>query len=203
MLRFTVLVSWGLLTGVLHAAEWQPKKAPLMTRWAKDVSPEKVHPEYPRSQMVREKWVNLNEQWDYAIVERSSGGSPESAAGEPPAPRKWDGKILVPFPVESALSGVMKRVPDNGKLWYRRSFATPEMVKDGRLLLHFGASDWETVVSINGEHRGSYRRLSRPRRLGDTRPTNPKRVGRSPASMTRPGSPAPADSENLRLRRLS
>lgn len=66
----------------------------------------------------------------------------------------------MPFPVESALSGVMKRVPDNGKLWYRRSFSTPEMPKDGRLLLHFGASDWETVVSVNGKtvgmHRGGY-----------------------------------------------
>lgn len=162
MLRFTVLMSWVLLTGALHAADWQPKKAPLMTRWAKDVAPEKVHPEYPRPQMVREKWVNLNGLWDYAIVERSSGGSPESdsAAGEPPALRKWDGKILVPFPIESALSGVMKRVPDNHRVIYRRSFATPEMVKDGRLLLHFGASDWETVVSVNGknvgEHRGGY-----------------------------------------------
>ncbi len=162
MLRFMVLVSCVLLIGVLHAADWQPKKAPLMTRWAKDVSPEKVHPEYPRPQMVREKWVNLNGLWDYAITERSSGGSPEPQrdTGEPPALRKWDGKILVPFPIESALSGVMKRVPDNGKLWYRRSFSTLEMPKDGRLLLHFGASDWETVVWVNGkkvgEHRGGY-----------------------------------------------
>ncbi|MFM9965974.1 MAG: glycoside hydrolase family 2 protein [Planctomycetaceae bacterium] len=149
MLRFAVLVSCVLLTGTLQAAGWQPKKAPLMTRWAKDVSPEKVHPEYPRPQMVREKWVNLNGLWDYAIVGDATA-----------KPDKWDGKILVPFPVESALSGVMKRVPDNGKLWYRRSFATPEMAKDGRLLLHFGASDWETVVSVNGkkvgEHRGGY-----------------------------------------------
>ena len=146
----------------LQADDWQPKKAPLMTRWAKDVSPEKVHPEYPRPQMVREKWVNLNGLWDYAIVERSAGGSPasESDAREPRAPQSWDGKILVPFPVESALSGVMKRVPDNHRVIYRRSFATPEMAKDGRLLLHFGASDWESVVSVNGkkvgEHRGGY-----------------------------------------------
>ena len=148
------------IAGDLVAEDWQPKKAPLMTRWAKDVSPEKVHPEYPRPQMVREKWVNLNGLWDYAIVanpNQPQGASPGSSLAQPD---QWDGKILVPFPVESALSGVMKRVPDNGKLWYRRSFSTPEMPKDGRLLLHFGASDWETVVSVNGKtvgmHRGGY-----------------------------------------------
>ena len=120
-----------------------------MTRWAKDVSPEKVHPAYPRPQMVREKWVNLNGLWDYKIVDYFFDPAPKE---------KFDGKILVPFPVESALSGVMKRVPDKGTLWYRRSFATPEIPKDGRLLLHFGAVDWKAIVWINrkkvGEHRG-------------------------------------------------
>lgn len=133
----------------LHGADWQPKQAPVMTRWAKDVSPAKVHPEYPRPQMVREKWVNLNGLWDYKIASDTNA-----------KPETWDGKILVPFPIESALSGVMKRVPDNHRVIYRRTFATPEMAKDGRLLLHFGASDWETVVWVNGqkvgEHRGGY-----------------------------------------------
>ncbi|MBC7818487.1 MAG: hypothetical protein IAG10_16495 [Planctomycetaceae bacterium] len=166
MRHFTFLVIWILLTGSLHAAEWSPAKAPLMTRWAKDVSPEKVHPEYPRPQMVREKWVNLNGLWDYAILVKEKL-PPELyytytafSAAFADRPTSWDGKILVPFPVESALSGVMKSVPDNGRLWYRRSFATPEMPKEGRLLLHFGASDWETVVWINGRevgrHRGGY-----------------------------------------------
>lgn len=161
---------WHLRTGLLlacligeasNAADWQPKQAAVMTRWAKDVSPDKVHPEYPRPQMVREKWVNLNGLWDYAIVADSIERQGASTRSDTLAkPDKWDGKILVPFPVESALSGVMQRVPDNGKLWYRRSFATPEVAKDGRLLLHFGASDWETVVWVNGkkvgEHRGGY-----------------------------------------------
>src|SRR5262245_38110156 len=132
------------------SVDWPTTKAPVMTRWAKDVSPEKVHPEYPRPQMVREKWVNLNGLWDYKVASNDVA----------PAPNDWDGKILVPFPVESALSGVMKRVPDNHRVIYRRSFATPEMPKEGRLLLHFGACDWETVVSVNGqkvgEHRGGY-----------------------------------------------
>jgi beta-galactosidase/beta-glucuronidase len=148
------------------ADDWSPKKAPVMTRWAKDVSPAKVHPEYPRPQMVRENWVNLNGLWDYAIEDRGARGSRANEkdqvdARDPRAPQEWDGKILVPFPVESALSGVMKRVPDNGKLWYRRGFDIPNgLANDGRLLLHFGASDWETTVWVNGkkvgEHRGGY-----------------------------------------------
>ncbi len=136
---------------VLAADEWKPAAGRLMTRWANDVSPQKVHPEYPRPQMVREKWVNLNGLWDYAITDGKLISYRDATER---------GKILVPFPVESALSGVMKRVPDNGRLLYRRTFATPEMPEDGRLLLHFGAVDWETVVSVNGkkvgEHRGGY-----------------------------------------------
>ena len=139
------------LTASSSHADWQPKQAPVMTRWAKDVSPEKVHPEYPRPQMVREKWVNLNGLWDYAITDGKLISYRDASER---------GKILVPFPVESALSGVMKRVPDGGMIIYRRTFATPEMPKDGRLLLHFGAVDWEAVVSVNGkkvgEHRGGY-----------------------------------------------
>jgi hypothetical protein len=135
----------------LSADDWKPAAGRLMTRWAKDVSPERVHPEYPRPQMVREKWVNLNGLWDYAITDGKLNSYRDATER---------GKILVPFPVESALSGVMKRVPDNGVLFYRRKFFTPEMPKEGRLLLHFGAVDWEAVVSVNskkvGEHRGGY-----------------------------------------------
>src|SRR5207253_11342475 len=91
---------WLILqTGRCWAADWEPAKGRLMTRWAKDVSPDKVHPEYPRPQMVRENWTNLNGLWDYAV---------RPAAEK--QPDKWDGQILVPFPIESALSGVMKRV---------------------------------------------------------------------------------------------
>ena len=76
--RLLCVVTFLSLASSLHAEDWQPKKAPLMTRWAKDVSPEKVHPEYPRPQMVREKWVNLNGLWDYAIV------APDSAKPNQP-----------------------------------------------------------------------------------------------------------------------
>jgi len=131
------------------AAEWQPAKGPLVTRWAKDVSPTNAHPEYPRPQMVRKEWLNLNGLWDYAIRPKADG-----------PPKGYDGKILVPFPVESALSGVMKRVSRDQRLWYRRTIETPKGW-DGRVvLLHFEAVDWEATVYLDGKevgvHRGGY-----------------------------------------------
>ncbi|HEX4590986.1 MAG TPA: beta-galactosidase, partial [Gemmataceae bacterium] len=89
---FALLAFLGVLTQPRSpAADWAPKTAPLMTRWAKDVDPAKPHPEYPRPTMVRPDWQNLNGLWDYAIRPKDEG-----------KPEKWDGKILVPFPVESA-----------------------------------------------------------------------------------------------------
>jgi beta-galactosidase/beta-glucuronidase len=132
------------------AADWQPAKGPLMTRWAKDVSPAKVHPEYPRPQMVRKDWTNLNGLWDYAIA----------ADDAKTLPTNYDGQILVPFPIESALSGVMKRVGAKQQLWYRRNFQSPELKDGARLLLHFGAVDWKCEVTVNGkivgQHTGGY-----------------------------------------------
>ena len=128
------------------AQSWQPAQGPLMTRWAKDVSPENVWKEYPRPQMVRKDWLNLNGLWDYAIAPK-----------EAPRPQEWQGKILVPFPVESALSGVMKRLDEKSRLWYRRQFAMPGGWSDKRILLHFGAVDWECEVTVNGRPVGSHR----------------------------------------------
>src|SRR5437660_1971406 len=139
-----------LTTSVFAApAEWQPAKAPLMTRWAKDVNPQNVLPEYPRPQMVRSNWVNLNGLWDFAVA-------PKDAA----KPADFARKILVPFPAESALSGVMTNITEKERLWYRRSFESA----GGTMLLHFGSSDWETTVYINGKeigtHRGGYDQFS-------------------------------------------
>ena len=125
---------------------WKPAAGPLMTRWAKDVSPDNALPEYPRPQLVRKDWQNLNGLWDYAIT-------PKAAA----QPAAWDGKILVPFPVESALSGVMKGVSENDRLWYRRTFTVPRGWQKQRVLLHFGAVDWEATVFVNGRELGTHR----------------------------------------------
>jgi hypothetical protein len=143
------LTAVSLSFGLLHAAEWQPAAGPLMTRWSKDVSPTNVHAEYPRPQMVRENWTNLNGLWDYAV-------KPDME----PQPVEWSGQILVPFPIESALSGVMKRVGEKERLWYHRTFKTPKLDNGRRLLLHFGAVDWHCDVRVNGkkvgEHTGGY-----------------------------------------------
>jgi hypothetical protein len=131
------------------SAQWQPAQGPLMTRWAKQVSPDNVHGEYPRPQMTREKWTNLNGLWDYAI-------RPNVEV----RPENFDGQILVPFPVESALSGVMKPVGADDWLWYRRTFERPQLIGGRRLLLHFGAVDWSAMVFVNrqvvGRHQGGY-----------------------------------------------
>ncbi|MCS7089736.1 MAG: DUF4965 domain-containing protein [Verrucomicrobiota bacterium] len=120
-----------------------------MTRWAKEISPENVLPEYPRPQMVRKEWLNLNGLWEYAVTHR-----------EDPRPAGWEGQILVPFPIESALSGVMRQLHETNRLWYRRTFTLPRPWSGQRILLHFGAVDWETVVWVNGreigQHRGGY-----------------------------------------------
>ncbi len=150
-MRSLVLLTVLLWNASPIHAEWQPKSAALTTRWAKDVTPENVHAEYPRPQMVRETWQNLNGLWDYAIVGKDVA-----------KPIAWDGQILVPFPVESALSGVMQTVGPEKKLWYRRTFTVPEGAewKDKNVLLHFGAVDWDTTVWINGkevvQHRGGF-----------------------------------------------
>jgi hypothetical protein len=134
-------------------AQWQAKEGPLMTRWAAEVTPENVHQEYPRPQMVRDAWMNLNGLWDYAIRPK------DDAQMESP-----DGQILVPFPVESALSGVMETVGAEKRLWYRRTFELPEGWGRMRVLLHFEAVDWETTVWVNGQevgsHKGGYNRFS-------------------------------------------
>ena len=149
-----LLLAAGLLAGLLispasRAAEWTPVPGPLMTRWAADVSPANALPEYPRPQMVRPKWQTLNGLWDYAVADKSAA-----------MPMPFDGKLLVPFPVESPLSGVRKALAPNQRLWYRRTFEVPADWRGGfsdRVLLHFGAVEFEAAVSVNGSPVGSHR----------------------------------------------
>jgi hypothetical protein len=142
-------IASSLTTHLAAADAWQPAKGRLMTRWAKDVSPKNPLPEYPRPQMVRNDWQSLNGLWDYAITDRDAA-----------MPTQWTGKLLVPFPVESALSGVMKTVGESNRLWYLRTFTVPRGWRSKRLLLNFGAVDWEARVWVNGRevgtHQGGY-----------------------------------------------
>ncbi len=128
--------------------EWKIADNPLLTKWAADINPSNPWPEYPRPYMERDHWRNLNGLWDYAITRADS------------IPGKWDGKILVPYPVESALSGVKRMVDVEKLLWYRRKFKVPSSWKDKRVMLNFEASDWRTSIWIDGKeagvHQGGY-----------------------------------------------
>ncbi|MEI8041883.1 MAG: glycoside hydrolase family 2 TIM barrel-domain containing protein [Verrucomicrobiota bacterium] len=149
MKTITCALILGLFGISLAAQEWKPVPGHIMTQWAADVNPRNPLPEYPRPQMARKDWVNLNGLWEYAI-------QPLDA----PSPAKFAGKILVPFPIESALSGVKKPLTREERLWYRRTFKSPKLTGGKRLLLHFGAVDWEAKAFVNGkavgEHRGGY-----------------------------------------------
>ena len=149
LLRFERRASSGEAEDRPQSSAWKPVEGQLLTRWAKQVAPDKAWEEYPRPQLVREAWSNLNGLWDYAIRPQDEN-----------APQSYEGKILVPFAVESALSGVKKPVTPQQRLWYHRTFELPDAAQGKRWLLHFGAVDWHAQVWVNGqnvgEHRGGY-----------------------------------------------
>lgn len=130
-------------------AQWKPAGDKIKTAWAEQVNPQQVLPEYPRPIMERADWQNLNGEWDYAIRPK---GEVE--------PATFDGKILVPFAVESSLSGVQQMVGEANELWYKRTFQVPSAWKGKEILLHFGAVDWQADVFVDdvliGSHVGGY-----------------------------------------------
>jgi hypothetical protein len=130
-------------------SDWQPVTGQLITRWGADVTPENAWQAYPRPQLVRQQWRNLNGLWDYAV-----------APVEMEIVREYSGQILVPFPIESALSGVKRALQPDERLWYRRRFTIPEEWHGQRVLLHIGAADWQTSAWLNGQwlgmHQGGY-----------------------------------------------
>lgn len=142
-----VLLCFLLFSGtVSQAAEWEMKKGPMMTKWSETIDPNNVLPEYPRPQMVRSDWMNLNGVWDLrkGVIDEAYS-----------ADFDYDKKILVPFPLESAISGVMEK-SDEQCYWYRRTVVIPESMKGKNILLHFGAVDWKTVVYVNGTQVGTH-----------------------------------------------
>ncbi len=124
----------------------------LETPWTAEVSPGNALPEYPRPQMTREDWENLNGTWQWA---------PAAEGEDPPFGTELDGEILVPYPVESQLSGVREH---HERLWYRRTAQIPDSWEGDRVLLNFGAVDWESEVWVNGtpvgSHTGGYDKFS-------------------------------------------
>ena len=149
MYRKVVLILWGMFLGVgiqLNAQSYQSVKGKIMTSWGEQVSPENVWREYPRPQLKRGEWKNLNGLWDYAITPKESA--------EPDA---FQGEILVPFAVESALSGVGKSLLPDQKLWYRKTFELPKNWNGQNIILHFQAVDWETTVWVNGKPVGTHK----------------------------------------------
>ena len=131
-----------------ETCQWAPAGDKIMTTWAEQVDPANVLPEYPRPQLVRADWQNLNGLWDYAITEKDA------------KPEAYEGKILVPFAAESALSGVGRPVTEKDALWYSREFRVPRQWKGKRVMLNFGAVDWHAQVYVDGqlvgEHKGGY-----------------------------------------------
>ncbi|MDO4949322.1 MAG: glycoside hydrolase family 2 TIM barrel-domain containing protein [Bacteroidales bacterium] len=130
------------------AQNWHVVGNRIRTKWADEINPTSVLPEYPRPQMVRTAWQNLNGLWDYAITDTNQAYTASQ------------GQILVPFAVESSLSGVGKAVSKDEALWYERSFRIPTEWKGKRIILHFGAVDWHAEVMVNnqsvGSHKGGY-----------------------------------------------
>ena len=129
--------------------DWHIAEGKITTPWAQQVNPASPLPQYPRPQMVRGNWINLNGLWDYAVTPKDES-----------KPTNYQGKILVPFAIESALSGVAKTVGKDNSLWYKTNFALPASKKNKLFLLHFGAVDWRAEVFVNGKpvgtHEGGY-----------------------------------------------
>ena len=147
---YTAVIAALLTLSAFAAArgEWKPQQGPLATRWARDVSPANALPEYPRPQMVRKEWMSLNGLWQFSAAKE---------ADEAPAGKELAEQILVPYPIESALSGIMRH---EDRVWYRRTFDLPKTWDGKKVLLHLDAVNWEAVVYLNGKklgaHKGGY-----------------------------------------------
>ena len=135
MKKTLLAAACGLTAGVLAYAH---APVPLMSTWGEQITPANAWREYPRPQMVRANWTNLNGEWDYAVT---------SVTNTPGRPAKWDGKILVPFCLESSLSGVGRLLEPDEFLWYTRTI-TCDPKPGERILLHFGGVDFRTMVFI-------------------------------------------------------
>ena len=150
MLTCTIMLT--LAEKALAQSTWQKQKAALMTPWGEELTADNVWQEYPRPSMKRQEWMNLNGVWGY-FKRTSIKYDYENNTSA------FTKSILVPFPVESALSGIMdKSYSANRKAtyMYRRTFTLPEGFEGRDILLHFGAVDWRCYVYVNGELAGKH-----------------------------------------------
>ena len=147
---FALMLALVFSVTVLAQQQWSVVERAIASPWAEKVNPSNTLPEYPRLQMVRSNWKNLNGLWQYTIA-------PATAIEMPTV---FTGNILVPFAIESALSGVGKTVGKDSVLWYQRTFILPASFKNKNILLQFGAVDWQCDVYVNGKkvgtHQGGY-----------------------------------------------
>ncbi|WP_285009638.1 sugar-binding domain-containing protein [Pedobacter faecalis] len=136
-----------------QAQNWKPMTISIPTRWTKQVNAESPLPEYPRPQLVRKRWQNLNGIWEYAITAKNAE-----------KPMKYVNKILVPYPIESSLSGVQRFLKPDEALWYKRNISKPKLKPKERVMLNFGAVDFEATIYLNGKeigkHVGGYQSFS-------------------------------------------
>ena len=137
LLALALLVALVSCVQQKETVEWAPAGDRILTEWGENLDVNNVLPEYPRPQMVRKEWINLNGFWDFATCDTS-------------------GKILVPFPLESALSGVGITVGEDARLTYKRSFSIPSKYLKGRVLLHCGGIDCSSRIFINGSEAASH-----------------------------------------------
>ncbi len=148
-MKTTVLFFFLSICMLQTFAQWKPAGDKIKTAWADKIDVKNVLPEYPRPILERADWLNLNGLWNYSILK---AGLAE--------PSNFDGQILVPYPVESSLSGVQKTVGQENEVWYKRNFEVPAKWKGKNVLLNFGAVDWKADVWINdikiGSHTGGY-----------------------------------------------
>ena len=151
-LIYGIIVLFAIYPTLVYS-QWKPVAQPMMTQWGKTVTPENAWKEYPRPQFVRENWQNLNGLWECSVLKMNQ-----------PQPQKYKGNILVPFCVESALSGVGGKVNPDDRIWYRRKFDIAPNLKKKNIILHLDGVDYSSFVFVNGSlvgsHKGAFDRFS-------------------------------------------
>ncbi len=141
-MKFLVILI--LLMSSVSAFAWEPAEHTMLTEWGEAVTPDNVWQEYPRPQMVRDEWTNLNGLWKFKVTSNRERD-----------PGRMEEEILVPFALETPLSGVGRRLESDEVIWYEREFSL-EAAPEGRLLLHFEGVDYKCMVWVNGHHVGDH-----------------------------------------------